>query len=109
MNAYVLVDRGTWLATGNRGDLETLVAGDAGLHNPYGIILVNAQKHPHVRANGGQAFIDWVLSTAGQAAIGSLERRGVRLFTPAAKRLIPAAEEVAPSKKQRAAPTTPGS
>lgn len=94
MNAYVLVDRGTWLATGNRGDLEILVAGDPRLHNPYGIILVNPKKRPHLRAKEGQAFIDWILSPAGQAAIGSLERRGERLFTPNAS--------------QRGAPATSG-
>ena len=108
MNAYVLVDRGTWLATGNRGDLETLVAGDARLHNPYGIILVNPKKHPHVRAKDGQAFIDWILSTAGQAAVGSLQRRGVRLFTPAAQRLVPAGKRIGRNEKQPRAPATPG-
>ena len=60
MNAYILADRGTWLSFKNRGDLAILVEGDKRLFNQYGVILVNPEKHPHVKTDLGQAFIDWV-------------------------------------------------
>ena len=59
-NAYVLADRGTWLSFKNRGDLDILVAGDKRLFNQYGVMLVNPEKHPHVKKALGQAFIDWL-------------------------------------------------
>jgi tungstate transport system substrate-binding protein len=80
MGAYVLSDRGTWLAFRNRGDLEILVEGDRRLFNQYGIILVNPQRHPHVKAADGQAFIDWVISPAGQRAIADFKVNGEQLF-----------------------------
>jgi tungstate transport system substrate-binding protein len=85
MNAYLLVDRGTWLAFQNRGDLDLLVEGDPRLFNYYGVILVNPKKHPHVKAEAGQSFIDWLVSAEGQAAIASLRVNGEALFTPNAK------------------------
>ena len=86
MNAYVLADRGTWLSFKNRGDLRILVAGDARLFNQYGIILVNPAKHPHVKREMGQAFVDWVLAAEGQQAIASYKIDGEQLFFPNARR-----------------------
>ena len=85
MGAYTLVDRGTWLAFRNRGELEVLVEGDERLRNPYGVILVDPARHPHVNAEAGQAFIDWLVSAEGQAAIGSLRAHGRPLFVPDAQ------------------------
>lgn len=82
--AYALTDRGTWLSFQNRGDLEILFQGDPVLFNPYGIILVNPERHPHVKAEQGQAFIDWITSDAGQAAIASFQVGGEQLFFPSA-------------------------
>jgi tungstate transport system substrate-binding protein len=82
MGAYAFVDRGTWLAFKNRVDLELLVTGDPRLQNPYSVILVNPEKHPHVKSKEGQAFIDWLLSKAGQAAIGDFRVNGEALFIP---------------------------
>jgi len=82
MNGYVLADRGTWLAFKNRGDLEILVEGDRRLFNQYGIILVNPAQHPHVKADLGQAFIDWVVSPEGQQAIADYKIGGQQLFFP---------------------------
>src|SRR5215470_8113551 len=65
MNAYVLSDRGTWISFKNKGDLEILVEGDQRLFNQYGVILVNPAKHPNVKQDLGQAFIDWLVSAAG--------------------------------------------
>jgi tungstate transport system substrate-binding protein len=81
-NAYVLADRGTWLAFKNRGALAILVEGDKRLFNQYGVILVNPAKHPHVKAALGQSFMDWLLSRDGQAAIASYKIDGQQLFFP---------------------------
>jgi tungstate transport system substrate-binding protein len=85
MDAYALTDRGTWLAFDNRQDLEILVEGDPRLFNQYGIILVNPAKHPHVKADLGQTFIDWVLSDEGQEAIGAFKINGQQAFFPNAE------------------------
>jgi tungstate transport system substrate-binding protein len=82
MDAYALTDRGTWISFKNKGDFQILVAGDANLFNQYGVILVNPEKHPHVKADAGQAFIDWILSDAGQSAIASYTLEGQQLFFP---------------------------
>ncbi len=82
MNAYALADRGTWLSFKNRGDLVISVEGDKRLFNQYGVILVNPAKHPHVKKEMGQTFIDWLLSTEGQKAIGDYRINGQQLFVP---------------------------
>lgn len=82
MNAYALTDRGTWLNFRNRGDLTILVEGDRRLFNQYGVMLVNPERHPHVKAADGQAFIDWLVSREGQAAIASYTIDGEPLFFP---------------------------
>jgi tungstate transport system substrate-binding protein len=80
--AYVLADRGTWLAFKNRGDLDILVAGDKRMFNQYGVILVNPARHPHVKRDLGQAFIDWLVSPEGQRAIADYTIGGAQLFYP---------------------------
>lgn len=86
MDAYVLADRGTWLAFGNRGSLRILLEGDPRLFNPYGVILVNPARHPHVKQADGQAFIDWLTSRDGQAAIASFRIRGEQAFFPSSEK-----------------------
>ena len=86
MGAYVLTDRATWLSFGNRGAHRIAVEGDPRLFNQYGIILVNPERHPNVRAGPGGQFVDWVLSDEGQAAIASFEVDGQQLFVPNAQR-----------------------
>ncbi|MHA3914777.1 ABC transporter substrate-binding protein [Halovulum sp. GXIMD14793] len=86
MGAYVLTDRATWINFGNKGDYEVLVQGDARLFNQYGIILVNPDKHPTVKAELGQRFVDWILSDEGQAAIASYKVDDQQLFFPNAER-----------------------
>ncbi len=81
-NAYVLADRGTWLSFKNRGELAILVEGDKRLFNQYGVIVVNPAKHPHVKKDMAQAFADWVVSPAGQAAIAEYKIGGEQLFFP---------------------------
>ena len=82
MNAYVLTDRGTWLSFKNRGDLTVLVEGDKRLFNQYGVILVNPEQHPNVKADLGQQFVDWLISPEGQQAIASYKIDGEQLFFP---------------------------
>ena len=83
--AYALTDRGTWLAFANKNDFKVLVEGDEKLFNQYGVILVNPAKHPNVKAKEGQAFIDWLTSPEGQAAIASYKIDGQQLFFPNAR------------------------
>ena len=82
MNAYALTDRGTWLSFQNRGDLDVLVQGDAKLFNQYGVILVNPDKHPSVKADLGQQFVDWLVGAEGQRAIADFKINGEQLFFP---------------------------
>jgi tungstate transport system substrate-binding protein len=86
MNAYVISDRGTWLSFKNPGDLMIAVEGDKRLFNQYGVILVNPEKHPSVKKDLGQSFIDWLLSSEGQAAIAAYQVNGKQLFFPNAER-----------------------
>ena len=82
MNAYLLSDRATWLNFGNKGNLVILSEGDSRLFNQYGIILVNPQQHPHIKAEAGQKFIDWILSDAGQKRISEYNINGQQAFFP---------------------------
>jgi len=90
MNAYALADRGTWLAFRNRGALAIVVEGDTRLFNQYGVMLVNPSKHPHVKKDAGQKFIDWIISPAGQAAINAYKIEGEPLFFANYRRKRPA-------------------
>ena len=82
MGAYILADRGTWLAFKNRGDLTILVEGDKRLFNQYGVMLVNPAKHANVKKDLGQQFIDWLISPEGQQAIAAYKIGGSQLFYP---------------------------
>jgi tungstate transport system substrate-binding protein len=82
MDAYILADRGTWLSFRNRGALAILVEADARLFNQYGVMLVNPARHAHVKRKLGQAFIDWLVSPEGQAAIAAYRIDGEQLFFP---------------------------
>lgn len=82
MNAYLLSDRGTWLSFKNRADLGVLVEGDKRLFNQYGVMLVNPAKHPNVKKEMGQAFIDWLISPEGQKDIAGYKVDGEQLFFP---------------------------
>ena len=84
--AYVLADRGTWLNFRNRADLAVLVEGDQRLFNQYGVMVVNPAKHPQVKRELAQKFVDWVLSPAGQAHIAAYKIGGEPLFFPNARR-----------------------
>jgi tungstate transport system substrate-binding protein len=91
MNAYILADRGTWLAFRNRGELGIRVEGDRRLFNQYGVMAVSAERHPHVKAADARRFVDWLVSPAGQAAIAGYRINGEQLFFPNADRPEPPA------------------
>jgi tungstate transport system substrate-binding protein len=85
MEAYTMSDRATWLAFKNKGDLEILTQGDDRLFNQYGVILVNPEKHPAVKAEAGQKFIDWLTGSEGQKEIAAYKVNGEQLFFPNAE------------------------
>jgi tungstate transport system substrate-binding protein len=85
MPAYTLTDRATWISFENRGPLDILVEGDDRLFNQYGVILVDPERHGHVKAEAGQTFIDWLVSGEGQQAIASYHLDGQQLFFPKAR------------------------
>ena len=82
MGAYIMTDRATWIAFGNKGDYTIAVQGDNRMFNQYGIILVNPEKHPNVKADLGKTFVDWVVSDDGQSAIADYKVDGQQLFFP---------------------------
>jgi tungstate transport system substrate-binding protein len=88
MEAYCLSDRASWVTFANKRSLELLVEGDPELLNPYSVILVSSQKHPHVKATEGQQFIDWLVSEPGQQLIAAYRVEGQQLFFPDALEAI---------------------
>jgi tungstate transport system substrate-binding protein len=80
--AYVMSDRGTYLAYRDKIDLAVLVDGDPKLFNPYGVIAVNPEKHPHVKYDAAKTFIEWLTGREAQALIESYKRNGEQLFYP---------------------------
>lgn len=82
LGAYTLADRGTWLAFKNRQDLEIVFAGDRKMFNPYGVMLVNPARHPHVKKDAGMKFVNWITGAEGQAAIADYKINGEQLFFP---------------------------
>jgi tungstate transport system substrate-binding protein len=85
MGAYIMTDRATWISFGNKGEYKIAVEGDEKMFNQYGIILVNKEKHPTVKADLGQQFVDWVISDEGQQVIADYKIDGQQLFFPNAK------------------------
>lgn len=82
MGAYTLTDRATWIAFGNKGSHDILFEGDKRLFNQYGVIAVNPDKHPHVKAEAASLFLDWLLGPAGQGAIAGFYLEGQQVFFP---------------------------
>ena len=82
MGAYIMTDRATWISFGNKGDYKVAVEGDDKMFNQYGVILVNPEKFSNVKAEDGQAFIDWLIGDEGQKAIAGFKIEGQQLFFP---------------------------
>lgn len=85
--AYTLIDRATYLNLKDNYQLEPMVEGSPELLNPYGVIPVNPEKHPHVDFEGATAFAEWLTSEKGQQMIGEfgVAEFGQQLFVPDAK------------------------
>ena len=81
-SAYVLSDRGTWINFKGKGDLAIQVEGDKRMFNQYGVMLVSPAKHPNVKADLGQQFIDFLVSPEGQKDIADYKINGQQLFYP---------------------------
>lgn len=86
LNAYMLSDRASWIAFREHGDLDIIVEGDKRLLNQYGVMLMNPEKFPNVKKDEGQAFVDWLVSPAGQTAIARYKVGGQQLYFPNAER-----------------------
>ncbi|MCK5511445.1 MAG: substrate-binding domain-containing protein [Thermodesulfovibrionia bacterium] len=87
--AYTLTDRGTWLTLKDKDNLEMMIVfeGDPVLFNQYGVMIVNPEKHPHVKYREARKFVDWLVSGEGQKAISSFkDKHGNQLFIPNAYR-----------------------
>jgi tungstate transport system substrate-binding protein len=82
MSAYTISDRGTWISFRNKGDLVIAVEGDKRLFNQYGVMLVSPVKHPSVKKELGQQFVDWLVSPEGQRVIADYKIDGQQLFYP---------------------------
>ena len=86
MGAFTLTDRSTWISFNNKQDYQIHVQGDSKLFNQYGVILVNPNRHPHIKSKEGQTFIDWLTGENGQNAIGAYVLNGQQLFFPNANK-----------------------
>ena len=82
MQAYTLTDRSTWISFGNKANFKIMVQNSPPMYNQYGVIIVNPEKHPHVKYDLSKQFLDWLLSNAGQSAIGDYQVQGQQLFFP---------------------------
>jgi len=79
---YALSDRGTFIAYEKKIDLVVLSEGDEPLFNPYHIIAINPERHPHVNYDLASAYIDYVTGEEGQRTIKEYRMRGKKLFYP---------------------------
>ena len=82
MQAYTLTDRSTWISFGNKENFKIHVQNDPLMFNQYGVIIVNPDKHPHVKYEWAKKFVDWLLSEEGQQTIGEFRVQGQQLFYP---------------------------
>lgn len=85
MDAYVMADRATWVAFGNRQNLTLLFEGDDVLFNQYGSLLLSEEKHPHLKHDLARQWHNWLISGNGQRAIAEFRVNGQQLFFPNAK------------------------
>jgi tungstate transport system substrate-binding protein len=81
-HAYTLSDRGTYLAHKDKIDLTPVFEGDPELFNPYHVIIVNPEKHPHVNTGWAQKYVDFIRGEVGQKIIREFKKGGELLFKP---------------------------
>lgn len=81
-HAYTLSDRGTYLAHKDKIDLTPVFEGDPELFNPYHVIIVNPEKHPHVNTGWANKYVDFIRGEVGQKIIREFKKGGELLFKP---------------------------
>jgi tungstate transport system substrate-binding protein len=84
LNAYLLADRGTWLAFKNKGPLVVAVEGDPSLLNRYDLIELNPKTHSGAKLDAAHRLAEWLAGPEGQKAIGAYQVGGEQLFHPSA-------------------------
>jgi tungstate transport system substrate-binding protein len=84
LQAYTISDRGTWLTFKNKGPLLILIEGDPKLLNRYDVIQLDPTKHATAKLQDASKLADWLVSPAGQEAIGAYQVQGQQLFHPSA-------------------------
>lgn len=80
--AYALTDRGTHIAYSDQLSLKVIFEGDDALFNPYHLMAVNPDKHPHVRYDLAKKYINFVTGKQGQTIINNFRKGGQQLFYP---------------------------
>ncbi len=80
LRGYTLSDRGTYIAMSGKTDLLVMTEGNKTLFNPYGVIPINPQRHPHVKHVLAQAFAEFLTGSEGQQIIASFRKNGQQLF-----------------------------
>jgi tungstate transport system substrate-binding protein len=80
--AFTLADRGTFLAHQDRLELAIAFEGGVELRNDYHVILVNPEKHPHVKVDAVRQFIQFLHSPETRELIAHFgeEKFGQPLF-----------------------------
>ncbi len=83
-DAYVLTDRGTYLAFEDQTGLVPHVEGDPTFLNIYSVLEVNPERFPKVNRAGAVAFGDFILGNEAQEIIAAfgVEEHGEALFVP---------------------------
>jgi len=82
MGAYTITDRGTWIAFENKRGHKVMVEDSDILHNPYGVVLINKNKHPHTKVREARLFYDWLVGREAQKIIAEYKIDGQILFSP---------------------------
>lgn len=62
MQAYIMTDKATYLATRDQHKLDVILDESEDLKNTYSVIAIDAEKHPDTNVKGAQAWIDFLAS-----------------------------------------------
>ena len=78
--AYILVDRASWLNFANKGGLTLLLTGDRTLFNQYSYLPIHPLRHPHVNFQAAETLAVWLTSKTARQLINSYKIDGQQLF-----------------------------
>ncbi len=82
--AYILCDRGTYLALKKNLDLDIVFEGDPRLDNRYAVIAVNPERWPESNYKDAMHLIEWLNTKKAQKIIYEFRVEGKVLFLPTA-------------------------